>query len=138
MNRLVLGKACALVGALALGGYLGYALAQLGVADPPPTPGCGARCWRRSAPSPLTVAALLLELACRVPTGGRLATYAAPMAASRTPMRRRQRSVRVTVAVSLLSVASVAVLASLPAQSALWLGLASVSRPGAVVGRRCG
>ena len=34
MNRLVLGKACALVGALALGGYLGYAVAQLGVADP--------------------------------------------------------------------------------------------------------
>ena len=49
------------------------------------------------------------------------------MAASRTPMRRRQRSVRVTVAVTLLSVASVAVLASLPAQSALWRSVASVS-----------
>jgi hypothetical protein len=45
-------------------------------------------------------------------------------------MRRRQRSVRVTVAVTLLSVASVAVLASLPAQSALWLSLASVSALG--------
>jgi len=42
-------------------------------------------------------------------------------------MRRRQRSVRVTVAVSLLSVATVAVLVSLPAQSALWLSLASVT-----------
>ncbi len=42
-------------------------------------------------------------------------------------MRRRQRSVRVTVAVSLLSVATVAVLASLPTQSVLWLSLASVT-----------
>ncbi len=42
-------------------------------------------------------------------------------------MRRRQRSVRVTVAVSLLSVASLAVLASLPTQSVLWLSLASVT-----------
>ena len=33
VNRLALGKACALVGALLLGGYLGYALAQLGVGD---------------------------------------------------------------------------------------------------------
>ncbi len=41
-------------------------------------------------------------------------------------MRRRQRSVRVTVAVTLLSVASVAVLASLPTRSVLWLSLASV------------
>ena len=49
------------------------------------------------------------------------------MAASRTPMRRRQRSVRVTVSVALLSVATVAVLASLPTQSALWLSLASVT-----------
>ncbi len=48
------------------------------------------------------------------------------MASARTPMRRRQRSVRVTVAVSLLSVASVAVLASLPTRSVLWLSLGSV------------
>jgi hypothetical protein len=41
-------------------------------------------------------------------------------------MRRRQRSVRVSVAVTLLSVATVAVLASLPTQSPLWLSLASV------------
>ena len=49
------------------------------------------------------------------------------MAASRTPRRRRQRSVRVTVAVALLSVATLAVLGSLPAQSPLWLSLASVT-----------
>ncbi len=41
-------------------------------------------------------------------------------------MRRRQRSFRVTGAVVLLSVASVAVLASLPTQSALWVGFAAV------------
>jgi methylmalonyl-CoA mutase cobalamin-binding subunit len=48
------------------------------------------------------------------------------MAASRTPVRRRQRSTRVTVAVSLLAVAVVAVVSSLPTQSALWIGIASV------------
>lgn len=48
------------------------------------------------------------------------------MAASRTPMRRRQRSVRVTVAVVLLSVATAAVLATLPTRSAMWLSLSSV------------
>ncbi len=40
--------------------------------------------------------------------------------------RRRQRSVRVTVAVALLTVATAAVLAALPGQSALWLSLAAV------------
>ena len=49
------------------------------------------------------------------------------MAASRSSLRRRQRSVRVTVSVSLLATASLAVLASLPAQSPLWLSLASVA-----------
>lgn len=49
------------------------------------------------------------------------------MAASRSSVRRRQRSVRVTVSVALLSTATVAVLASLPAQSSLWLSLASVA-----------
>ncbi len=48
------------------------------------------------------------------------------MAASRSPLRRRQRSVRVTVAVVLLSAASVAVLSSLPTRSTLWLSLAGV------------
>jgi hypothetical protein len=41
-------------------------------------------------------------------------------------MRRRQRSVRVTVSVALLSVATAAVLIALPTQSALWLSVASV------------
>ena len=49
------------------------------------------------------------------------------MAASRTPVRRRQRSVRVTLAVVLLSVASVAVLSALPTRSTLWLSLACVA-----------
>jgi hypothetical protein len=48
------------------------------------------------------------------------------MASSRTPARRRQRSTRVTIAVSLLSVAVAAVLVSLPAQSPLWLSIAAV------------
>lgn len=42
------------------------------------------------------------------------------------PSRRRQRSVRVTVAVALLSVATAAVVVALPTQSALWLSIASV------------
>ena len=67
VNRLVLAKACALVGALLTGGYLGYALAQLGVGDP----ASDARLWRSSLAAlgagAVTAAALLLELACRVP-----------------------------------------------------------------------
>ena len=48
------------------------------------------------------------------------------MAASRTPARRRQRSVRVTVAVVLLSAATVGVLAALPTQSPVLLSASSV------------
>ncbi len=52
------------------------------------------------------------------------------MAASRTgtrnSVRRRQRSVRVTVAVALLATATLAVLVALPTQSALWLSIGSV------------
>jgi hypothetical protein len=48
------------------------------------------------------------------------------MAASRNPLRRRQRSVRVTAAVALLTVASVVVLSSLATRSTLWLSLACV------------
>jgi chromosome segregation ATPase len=48
------------------------------------------------------------------------------MAVSRTPARRRQRSVRVTVAVVLLSVATVAVLAALPTPSPVLLSASSV------------
>lgn len=48
------------------------------------------------------------------------------MAPSRPPGRRRQRSVRVSVSVSLLALATFAVLAALPTQSVLWLSVASV------------
>jgi hypothetical protein len=49
------------------------------------------------------------------------------MARNRSSARRRQRSVRVTVAVSLLAVATVAVLAALPTQSPALLSVAAVS-----------
>ena len=67
VNRLVLGKACALAGALVLGGYVGYAVAQIGVSDS----ASDVRLWRALlaavAALGVTVAALLLEHACRVP-----------------------------------------------------------------------
>jgi uncharacterized membrane protein YvlD (DUF360 family) len=67
VNRLVLGKACAIAGAFLLGAYLGYAVAQLGVGEPAST----TRLWRSGlaalGAALVMVAALLLELACRVP-----------------------------------------------------------------------
>lgn len=48
------------------------------------------------------------------------------MAAS-SPSRRRQRSVRVTVAVALLATAAVVVVTALPTQSAVWLSISSVA-----------
>ncbi len=67
VNRLVLAKACALVGALLTGCYLGYAVAQLGVSGP----ASDARFLRAlvaaSGAAAATAASLLLELACRVP-----------------------------------------------------------------------
>jgi len=69
VNRLVMAKACALVGALVAGGYAGYALTWLGMeaelAD---------QRLLRSAIAALAsllacVAALLLERACRVRSG---------------------------------------------------------------------
>lgn len=66
VNRLVLAKACALVGALVAGGYAGYALSWLGVdADL-----AGQRAWRSAAAAVAAVAvvstSLWLERACRV------------------------------------------------------------------------
>jgi hypothetical protein len=66
VNRLVLARACALVGALVLGGYLGYALSWVGddaeLADE--------RIWRSGAAAfsglMIVITALLLERACRV------------------------------------------------------------------------
>jgi hypothetical protein len=66
VNRLVLARACAFVGSLVLGGYLGYALSWIGdeaeLADD--------RIWRSGAASfagaLIVITALLLERACRV------------------------------------------------------------------------
>jgi hypothetical protein len=66
VNRLVLARACAFVGALVLGGYLGYALSWVGdeaeLADE--------RIWRSGAASLagllIVITALLLERACRI------------------------------------------------------------------------
>ncbi len=70
VNRLVLARACALVGALVGGAYLGYALSWLGssaeLAERRAT-GSGAAVL---ACVGVVVAALLLERACRVPTDG--------------------------------------------------------------------
>ena len=67
VNRLVLGKAVALVGALFTGGYLGYALAQVGAAEP----AADSRLWHSLVAAGVSVlvgaAALFLEHACRVP-----------------------------------------------------------------------
>ena len=66
VNRLVLARACAFVGALAAGGYLGYALSWLGV-DAELADQRMVRSLVASAGSALVVVtALLLERACRV------------------------------------------------------------------------
>ena len=127
VNRLVLGKACALAGAFLVGAYLGYAMAQLGVGDPASATRLWRSCLAAVGAALVMGSALLLELACRVPKPPELAAYARHMAAIRRNRRRRQRSVRVTVAVSLLTVATLAVLGSLPTQSPLWLSLGSIT-----------
>lgn len=67
VNRLVLGKTCALVGAGIAGGYCGFALAHLGVSD---SPGVNTQLWHSVVAGCggilVMVAALLLEQACRV------------------------------------------------------------------------
>jgi len=66
VNRLVLARACALVGSLMAGGYLGYALSWLGT----DTDLADQRLWRSlfaaAAGVAIVVTALLLERACRV------------------------------------------------------------------------
>ncbi|MCW2759951.1 MAG: hypothetical protein JWR85_152 [Marmoricola sp.] len=69
VNRLVLGKACAVVGAFLTGCYLGYALAQLGLGDPASVNRLWRSCLAGLAAGVVTAAALLLEAACRVPRG---------------------------------------------------------------------
>ena len=67
VNRLVLARSCALVGALVAGGYAGYALAWL----PTDTDLAHQRVLRSAVAAGLgvlvVVTALLLERACRVP-----------------------------------------------------------------------
>jgi hypothetical protein len=66
VNRLVLARACALVGALVAGGYFGYALSWAGV----DTELGDQRMWRSAiaglAGVAIVITALLLERACRV------------------------------------------------------------------------
>jgi MFS family permease len=67
VNRFVLGRACALVGALIAGGYAGYAVSWLGIQGDPLA---GQRVLRSAVAAVLGVAicaaGVLLERACRV------------------------------------------------------------------------
>jgi hypothetical protein len=67
VNRLVLGKTCALVGAGLAGGYFGFVLAHLGVND---SERAGTQMWHAALAGIggllIIAAALLLEQACRV------------------------------------------------------------------------
>ena len=66
VNRLVLARACALVGALVAGGYFGYAVSWVGVGPDL----AGQQLWRSVAAGlagvAVVITALLLERACRV------------------------------------------------------------------------
>ena len=68
VNRLVLARACALVGALVAGAYAGYALSWLGVEAEL----ASQRAWRSAAGAvagvAITITSVLLERACRVPS----------------------------------------------------------------------
>ncbi len=66
VNRLVLGKASAVVGAAVAGGYLGYAIAHVGI-DSPSAAGQVARAGLAALGGVLLLlAGLVLERACRV------------------------------------------------------------------------
>ena len=66
VNRLVLARSCAYVGALVAGGYAGYAVSWLGVEAEL----ASQRAWRSLAAAiagvAITITAVLLERACRV------------------------------------------------------------------------
>jgi hypothetical protein len=66
VNRLVLAKACALVGALVAGGYLGYALSWVGVDAELASERLAMSLVAAAGAALTTAAALLLERACRV------------------------------------------------------------------------
>mgnify|MGYP003295988940 CR=1 FL=1 len=69
VNRLVPARACALVGALAAGGYAGYALSWLGL----DAALASQRAWRSAFAAAggvaIAITAMLLERACRVRSG---------------------------------------------------------------------
>jgi hypothetical protein len=69
LNRLVLAKACAVVGALATGGYLGYALAWVGVEAELADQRIVRSLVAALGGALTVVTALLLERACRVGDG---------------------------------------------------------------------
>lgn len=67
VNRLVLAKSCALVGALVAGGYFGYALSYVGVTDAPQDKLTFTQAVLAGIAGVVIVAgSLLLERACRV------------------------------------------------------------------------
>lgn len=70
VNRLVLGKAAALAGAVVLGGYAGFAISHLGIT---PTELSGQRllrgCLAAAGGLAMLAAGLLLERACRIRSG---------------------------------------------------------------------
>lgn len=67
VNRLVLARACALVGAVVLGGYLGNAIAHLGVGEGHARSQVWWSLAAAAGGAALLVASLMLERACRVP-----------------------------------------------------------------------
>ena len=67
VNRLVLARACALVGAFVAGGYLGYALSWLGVSAEMADERAVRSVLAGLAGLVVLVMSLLLERACRVP-----------------------------------------------------------------------
>ena len=69
VNRLVLARACAYVGVLVAGGYLGYALSWVGVSAELAEQRAVRSLIAGLAGASVVVAALLLERACRVRKG---------------------------------------------------------------------
>ncbi|WP_307816502.1 DUF3180 domain-containing protein [Nocardioides limicola] len=69
VNRLLLARACALVGALVAGGYAGHALSWLGSASPLVGERIGRSALASLAGVVIVVVALLLERTCRVDGG---------------------------------------------------------------------
>lgn len=66
VNRLLLARSCALVGALVGSGYLGYALSWVGSASPAASQWLLRSLVGAAAGAAIVVAALLLERSCRV------------------------------------------------------------------------